>query len=255
MRMRLSNIVFVLMASVAFSATPVVLLPSTFAFVQVEDSETSSSELPLWALRGENSVEAVRMMSFCDTGVLYATENFGLMPIHKIAGPMTLVIGPGFSPEEKAIIVEVSTEKEWPVPLAVQEGPVDVMPPPDGFIYISRDPNLKSLGAAYPVTKNNLAVAGGVFIGPWSFAAPLIRHELGHLVMGLCHHNLPGIMSTLPYGDGHFSKAELDNVNMASRIASGTCFPGTIQKGLVCASGQASSKSSLDSQSFVLIEG
>lgn len=241
------------MASMAFGAAPVVLLPSTFSFVQVEDSDAPASELPLWALRGENTAEAVRMMSFCDTGVTSGqSENFGLMPIRKIAGPMTLVIGPGFAPEEKAIIVDVSAEKQWPVPLAVQEGAVDGVPP-DGFIYVTRDLNLRGTAGAYPVTKNNVAVAGGVIVGRWVLTKYVMRHELGHVVMGLCHHNLPGIMSGRPLEDGQFSKAELDNANMSLLLAPNTCFPGTTQKGLVCSGGQASSKSSLDSGSFVLI--
>lgn len=243
------------MASVAFGATPVVLLPSTFGFVQVEDTDVPASELPLWALRGENTAEAVRMMSFCDTGVTSGqSENFGLMPLRKIVGPMTLVISSGFTPEEKALIVEVSAEKEWPVPLTVQEGPADGVPP-DGFIYVTRDLNLRVTAGAYPVIRDNVAVAGGVIVGRWLLTKYVVRHELGHVVMGLCHHNLPGIMSGLPLEDGQFTKAELDNLNMSLRLAPGTCLPGTTKMGLVCASGQASSKSSFDSRSFVLIEG
>ncbi len=241
------------MASMALGATPVALLPSTFSFVQVEDSDALSSELPLWALRGENTVEAVRMMSFGDTGVLFARENFGLSPIRKIAGPMTLVIGPGFSPEEKAVIFSVAAEKQWPVPLAVQEGAVDGVPP-DGLVYVSRDLNLQTQGAMYPVNKDNLSVAGGVIIGRETVNEYTIRHELGHLVMGLSHHNLPGVMSGVS-GNDNFSKAELDNASMMRLLAPGTCYPGTTKTGFTCSGPKSLRELIFDLGSFVVILG
>lgn len=215
------------------AGTPVNATPSAgFAFIRVEDSDAPASSLPIWGLRGKNSEEAARMMSFCGTGVTVpgAADNNGLRPLRRPAGPFRLIVGPEFSDAEFELIWKnaLVMQDELGVPLTVERGTPVPFSKVFGVINVFKNSNYDGAGAASLDVVDNLVTSGDIFWGKVGIVQMLnVRHELGHVVGGLCHHNEEGLMSGLWTKDRLLSKLERDNYNMMSRLQAGEQFPGT----------------------------
>lgn len=215
--------------------TPTPLL-STFTFRRVADSSAPSASLGLWDLRGKNSEEVVRMGSFCGTGVTAgAQENPGVRPVQKPAAPFRLLVSSSeFSSYDVNVMREILPEiqNQLGVPLSIELGVATPFSGAPGVINVFRNPNFPKWWASNLVVEGGLIVSGDIFAGTGFGSAVHVmtrtgfRHELGHVVLGLCHHNAEGLMSGLYTEDGLFSKAELDNIEMMRRLAPGTTYPG-----------------------------
>ncbi len=205
-------------------------LPSSFQFVSVgpELFSVPPSELPLWGIRGANSVETAMLLSFCGKGVLSAGENGGVRPLRKPMGPMTIAISPDFSAGEREVMERALSPEfraQLNVPLELVYGQLEGQ----GVVNVIRDPSYTGWGSAWVQVDNNLITSGRVRFGPNGVYVSSFRHELGHAVIGLCHSNDPGGLMSGVWGktqDQLLSKAEADNREMMFRLAEGTLPPG-----------------------------
>lgn len=208
--------------------TPAPDLPSTFSFVPVDDMTTPSELLPVWGLRGSNSAEAVKMMSFCGTGVIGpADENEGLRPMRKPMGPMIVVVGAGFSSSQLQTL-RSGDGLGANVPLSFEMGEMTETAPTGGRIYVIYDPLYTGLGKSATYVVGGLIVGARVTFGPRGVFTNTFRHELGHTVLGLCHHGLPGMMSGIWPADSSLSLVERDNAYAMSKLKNGTVWATSV---------------------------
>ena len=200
-------------------------LPSTFTFVPIEDMKVPSEQLPVWPLRGQTPAD-VQMMSFCGLGVTGpADENGGLRPMRKPMGPMIVVAGPGFSSSQLQIL-QAGDGLGSNVPLSFEMGQMTEATPTGGRIYVVYDPLYTGLGKSATYVEDGLIVGARITFGPRGVFTNTFRHELGHTVLGLCHHNLPGMMSGIWPADSALSLVERDNAYAMSQLRAGTTWSG-----------------------------
>ena len=202
-----------------------------FTFRRVANSSAPASSLDLWDLRGDNSEEAVRMMSFCGVGVTVpgAQQNAGLRPLRKPAWPFRLIVGPEFSNEEFELIKSnaLVMKDQLGVPLTVERGAPVQFSGALGVINVFKNLAYEGRAASRAHVEGNLVVSGDIYWGTSGIVSTAsVRHELGHVVGGLSHHNEEGLMSGRWTDDLLFSRAELDNLEMMRRLAPGTTYPG-----------------------------
>ena len=205
-------------------------LPTGFSFKRVADSSAPAGLLDLWDLRGQNSEEAVRMMSFGGVGVrvIGTQENPGLRPLRKPAGPFRLIVGPEFSNEEFELIESSALvmQDQLGVPLNVERGVPVQFSGSFGVINVFKHSTYEGRAASRSHVVENLVVSGDIYWGTMgAVSMASVRHELGHVVGGLSHHNEEGLMSGRWTKDLLFSRAELDNLEMMRRLSAGTMYP------------------------------
>ncbi len=204
------------------SATPTPVLATSFEFKNSDDMEASPQSLSVWTLRGDNNSELVKQMNFCD---VTSGGNSGLRALKRAEQSMTLVLPPeltgyvatftdaaGFIGAESVASVGVSVDGQ------VVGGKIDVVIDPN-------DPQFTTAGV-YVYSSPSGFITGGkmVFHSMDNILPKTIRHELGHVILGLCHHDYPGLMGR-PYMDTLFL-AEKDNIWVSKKVALGTRFPG-----------------------------
>ena len=171
------------------------------------------------------------MMSFCGVGVTVpgAQQNAGLRPLRKPAWPFRLIVGPEFSNEEFELIKSnaLVMKDQLGVPLTVERGAPVQFSGALGVINVFKNLAYEGRAASRAHVEGNLVVSGDIYWGTSGIVSTAsVRHELGHVVGGLSHHNEEGLMSGRWTDDLLFSRAELDNLEMMRRLAPGTTYPG-----------------------------
>ncbi len=200
----------------------------SFTFVQV-DMNLLPPDLPVWGLRGDNTEDSVKQMVFCDSegGAPYGSSNVGLKTLSRLAGPVTIVIRDGdFSNEQVAIIESVARYMEAITGFQML---VDTKLMLGSKITLVIDPTITPPGQ---IAIGSPRAGGPIFEADISIKVVdssfeyILRHEFGHLI-GLCHHNKPGLMGIRVVGtDRGFFPAELDNAYLMYKLPITTPFPG-----------------------------
>ena len=203
--------------------------PASFTFFDLANMNMPSSEVPVWGLRGQNTIEIVKQMVFCDATVTAPgnTQNAGLRPMIRPDAPVSLVYDTSIVGAIRVLENGVSTLGN------VISFPVSLGTTPVAGVRF--DVRLEGAG---PVAQSLIRYdsKGGVTGGFITFKTLQDvtdfrwRHELGH-VAGFCHSNVPGLMSgssgnsTNPT-DHNFSLAERDNIAVMLKLTPGTAYPG-----------------------------
>ncbi len=212
--------------------TPTPTLPSTFEFVNVDDLSLPSSLLPLWGLRGQNTVEIVKQMVFCNAGITVpgSTENGGLRSMRRVNGPISVVYDPQVFDDAKVAVFASGTRilgDQIPFPISL-----GTSPGAGARVDLVMNPAMTSQGQWFGSFVAGVFTGGRIEFREMATVKDFVfRHELGH-VFGLCHHNERGLMSGLGTGnstnpaDHVFSLAERDNIAAMLALRPGTQYPG-----------------------------
>ncbi len=204
--------------------------PLAFSFMSVAGNG-SSWDLPVWALRGDNSEDLVKQLVFCDAeGGTVGTQapNVGFRTLSHLVGPTTLVIREeDWTDSQFSMIRKLAQEMET---ISGFQMVVDTKVVVGNKVSLVIDPNITHGGeidlfsprAGGPITTADIRILPNSSTDGFEY---VVRHELGHL-LGLCHHNFPGVMGVGNAKVHSFFPTELDNAVIMYKLPVTTPFPG-----------------------------